>query len=111
MSHPKNTTASSPAQPIKTVELDFLDTPIDNRGLYLLKVGGGINAEDALHTAKVLASGMGQICQHMYDSLNYGELVYCDAMATLKFLSETVSTLVWSVEKGSASSVEVPGHE
>lgn len=109
--HPKNTTAPSPAQAIKTVGSSFLDTPIDNRGLYLLKVEGGINAEDALHTAKVLASGMGQICQHMHDSLNYGELVYCDAMSTLKFLSETVSTLVWSVEKGGASSVEVPGHE
>lgn len=73
--------------------------------------GGGINAEDALHTAKVLASGMGQICQHMHDSLNLGELAYCDAMATLKFLSETVSTLVWSVEMGSASSAEVSSHE
>lgn len=109
--HPKNTTTPSLAQAIKTVEVDFLDTPIDNRGLYLFKVGGGINAEDALHTAKVLSSGIGQICQHMHDSLNYGEPIYCDAITTLKFLSETVSTLVCSVEKGSASSVEVPGHE
>lgn len=109
--HPKNNTAPPPAQPTKTVERAFLDTPIDNRGLHLLKVGGGINAEDALHTAKVLASGMGQICQHMHDSLNLGELACCDAMATLKFLSETVSALVWSVEMGSTSSAEVSSHE
>lgn len=39
--HPENTTAPSLAQPIRTVERAFLDTPIDNRGLHLLKVGGG----------------------------------------------------------------------
>lgn len=102
MSHPKVNTTPPEAQPAKTVEREFLDTPIDNRGLYLLKVSAGVNAEDALHTAKVLSSGIGQICQHMHDSLNYGELVYCDGMAALKFLSETVSTLVWSVEQGIA---------
>lgn len=96
----KNTTASTSVQPTKTVELDFLDTPIDNRGLYLLKVQGGVNAEDALHTAKVLSSGFGQLCQHVHDSLNMGEPVYCDAMEALKFLGDTVSTLVWSVQRG-----------
>ncbi|QQE82908.1 hypothetical protein [Pseudomonas putida] len=99
----ENNTAPPPAQPTKTVELAFFDTPIDNRGLYLLKVESGVNAEDALQAAKVLASGMGQLCQHVHDSLNYGESVYCDAMEALKFLSETVSTLVWSVQKGVAS--------
>ncbi|MBS3183725.1 hypothetical protein JIQ88_01350 [Pseudomonas sp. PCH44] len=102
MSHPKNNTQQSPAQPAQTVEREFMDTPIDNRGLYLLKVSAGVNAEDALHTAKVLSSGIGQICQHMHDSVNYGELVYCDGMAALKFLSETVSSLIWSVEKAVA---------
>ncbi|QBF27478.1 hypothetical protein EXN22_17970 [Pseudomonas tructae] len=100
MSHPKNTTAQSPTQPTKTVETSFLDTPIDNRGLYLLKVEAGVNAEDALHTAKVLSSGAAQLCQHVHDSLNFGEPVFCDAMEALKFLSETVSTLVWSIQKG-----------
>lgn len=100
MSHPKNTTAPLPAQLAKTVELSFLDTPIDNRGLYLLKVEAGVNAEDALHTAKVLSSGFGQLCRHVHDSLNMGGPVYCDAMEALKFLGETVSALVWSVQRG-----------
>lgn len=101
--HPKNTTAPSPTQPTKTVETLFLDTPIDNRGLYLLRVEPGVGAEDALQTAKVLSSGMSQLCQHVHDSLNFGEPVYCDAMEALKFLGETVSTLVWSVQKGVAA--------
>ncbi len=100
MSHPKNNTAQTSVQPTKTVELNFLDTPIDKRGLYLLKVQAGVNAEDALHAAKVLSSGFGQLCQHVHDSLNMGEPVYCDAMEALKFLGDTVSTLVWSVQRG-----------
>lgn len=96
----KNNTAPSPAQPTQTVELSFLDTPIDNRGRYLLKVEAGVNAEDALETAKALSSGAAQLCQHVHDSLNYGESVYCDALIALKFLNETVSTLVWSVQRG-----------
>ena len=103
MSHPKSTTTLQPAQPTLTVERQFLDTPIDNRGMFLLRVEAGINAEDALHTAKVLSSGIGQLCQHVHDSLNYGEPVYCDAMEALKFLSETVSTLVWSVQAGTST--------
>ncbi|MCE1117449.1 hypothetical protein [Pseudomonas sp. NMI795_08] len=98
--HPKNTTTPPPAQPALTVERPFLDTPIDNRGMFLLKVEAGVNAQDALHTARVLSSGAAQLCQHVHDSLNYGEPVYCDALEALKFLSETVSTLVWSVEMG-----------
>ncbi|MBI6944372.1 hypothetical protein JET76_23905 [Pseudomonas putida] len=100
MSHPKNTTTPSLAQPTKTVETPFLDTPIDNRGLYLLKTEAGVNAQDALVTAKALSSGAAQLCQHVHDSLNYGEPVYCDALIALKFLNETVSTLVWSVQRG-----------
>lgn len=102
MSHPKNTTAPSPAQPILTTEIDFFSTPIDNQGLQLLTVAGGANAEDALRAARTLSSGMSQLCQHMHDSLNMGELAYCDGMAALGFLGETVSALIWSVEKSVA---------
>ncbi|MNO06722.1 hypothetical protein D3C81_2286200 [compost metagenome] len=45
---------------------------------------------------------MSQICQHMHDSLNMGEMAYCDGMTTLSFLAETVSALIWSVEKSVA---------
>ncbi|BBT39054.1 hypothetical protein [Pseudomonas putida] len=110
--HPENTTTPSPAQPTQTVELSFLDTPIDTRGLFLLKVEAGVNAEDALETAKVLSSGAAQLLQHVHDSLNYGEPVYCDALIALKFLNETISTLAWSVQRGiPASSAEVSSHE
>lgn len=105
MSHPKFTTTPPPAQSTKTTEISFFETPIDNRGLYLLKVEAGVNVEDALQTAKVLSSGAAQLCQHVHDSLNYGESVYCDALEALKFLNETVSTLVWSVQRG------LPAHD
>lgn len=100
--HPKNTTAPSPAQPILTSETGFLGTPIDNRGIQLLAVAPGVNAEDALRAARTLSSGMSQLCQHMHDSLNMGEMAYCDGMTTLSFLAETVSALIWSVEKSVA---------
>lgn len=99
----ENTTTPSPAQPIKTVEVDFFDTPIDNQAVQLLTVASGANAEDALRAARTLSSGMSQLCRHMHDSLNMGELAYCDGMAALSFLSETVSALIWSCEKGVAS--------
>ncbi|USS54879.1 MULTISPECIES: hypothetical protein [Pseudomonas] len=102
MSHPKNTTTPSPAQPILTSETGFLSTPIDNRGIQLLAVAPGANAEDALRAARTLSSGMSQLCQHLHDSLNMGEMAYCDGMATLSFLGETVSALIWSVEKSVA---------
>lgn len=100
MSQPKNTTGAQPTQQLKTVETGFWATPIDNRGLEILQVAEGLNIEDALEAAKTLSSGLGQICNHLYDSLNYGEMAYCDGAKTLAFLAETVSALVWSVQRG-----------
>ena len=98
----ENTTAPSPVQPMRTTEISFFETPIDNRGLQLFTVAAGANAEDALRAARTLSSGLSQIARHMHDSLNMGELAYCDGMAALSFLGETVSALVWSVEKSVA---------
>ncbi len=98
--HPKNSTTPHPAQDLLTAAVGFLETPIDNNGLQILQISPGIAVEDALETAKVLSSGLGQLCRHMHDSLNMGELSYCDGMTALEFLAETVSALVWSVQKG-----------
>ncbi|PWK31788.1 hypothetical protein [Pseudomonas sp. OV226] len=98
--HPKNSTTQLSAQALLTGCVGFCETPIDNRGVHLLRVAAGADVEDALETAKVLSSGLGQLCRHMHDSLNMGELAYCDGMAALGFLAETVSALVWSVQKG-----------
>lgn len=111
MSRPKNTTTPSLAQPILTRETGFLSTPIDNRGIQLLTVAPGTNAEDALRAARTLSSGMSQLCQHLHDSLNMGEMAYCDGMAALSFLSETVSALVWSVEKSVAGAAGRGGEQ
>lgn len=105
--HPKNSTTSLAPQVLLTAQVGFCETPIDNRGNQLLSVAPGANAEDALQTAKVLSSGLGQLCRHMHDSLNMGELSYCDGMAALGFLAETVSALVWSVQKGAEAAAEV----
>ena len=107
--HPKHSTNPLSSQALLTAEIGFLGTPIDNRGIQILKVSAGTNAEDALQTAKVLSSGLAQICQHLHDSLNMGELAYCDGVAALGFLAETVSALVWSVQKGAESSLEAGG--
>jgi len=77
----------------------------------MLAVVPGTNVEDALQTAKVLSSGLGQICRHLHDSLNMGELAYCDGVAALGFLAETVSALVWSVQKGAESLLEAGGEQ
>ncbi|WP_434558046.1 hypothetical protein [Pseudomonas sp. Z4-20] len=98
--HPKNSTNPLASQALLTGHVGFLNTPIDNRGIQMLAVAPGTNVEDALQTAKVLSSGLGQICRHMHDSLNMGELAYCDGVAALGFLAETVSALVWAAEKG-----------
>lgn len=98
----KNTTPPTLAQQILTAEIGFLETPIDNQGVQLLSVAAGANAVDALRAARTLSSGMSQLCRHMHDSLNMGEIAYCDGMSALSFLGETVSALVWSVEKSVA---------
>jgi len=100
MSRPENTTGISLVQQLMTVESCFGNTPIDNRGLMVFNVAGGTNVEDALETAKTLSSGLGQICDHMHDSLNMGELAYCDGVKTLAFIAEAVSALVWSIQRG-----------
>ncbi|WP_236170417.1 hypothetical protein [Pseudomonas parakoreensis] len=103
----ENSTNPIASQELVTALVGFYNTPIDNRGIQMLNVAPGTNAEDALQAAKVLSSGLGQICSHMHDSLNMGELAYCDGMAALGFLAETVSALVWSVQKGAAVDGEV----
>ncbi|RYY67200.1 MAG: hypothetical protein EOO12_01855 [Chitinophagaceae bacterium] len=105
----ENTTTPSPAQPILTSEVGFFSTPIDNRGIQLLTVTPGANAEDALRAARTLSSGMSQLCQHLNDSLNMGEMAYCDGMAALSFLGEAVSALIWSVEKNVADTADRGG--
>lgn len=100
MSRPENTTRIAATQQLLTVETDFGETPIDNRGLQVFHVASGINIEDALETAKTLSSGLGQICDHIHDSLNAGELMYCDGVKTLAFIAQAVSALTWSVQRG-----------
>ncbi|WP_434701514.1 hypothetical protein [Pseudomonas sp. D1-36] len=109
--HTKNSSNPLASQALLTGLVGFCDTPIDSRGIQLLNVAAGTNAEDAIQTAKVLSSGLGQICRHMHDSLNMGEIAYCDGMAALGFLAETVSALVWSVQKGAESSLEAGGEQ
>lgn len=103
MSHSKNTTEASSAQQILTRKIGLLDTPIANSSDQLLSVEPGMDAQDALRAARTLSAGMSQICQHMHDSLNYGGMTYCDGMAALGFLGETVSALIFSVEKSVAA--------
>jgi hypothetical protein len=106
MSRPENSKTHGVTQLPLTVAADFSNTPIDNRGLMVFGVTPGINAEDALQTARTLSSGVGQICDHMHDSLNMGETAYCDGLKTLAFIAEAVSALVWSVQRGMAPKAE-----
>lgn len=107
--HSKNSNNQPPTQDSLTTEQGFCETPIDNKGEYMLQVVAGIGARDAIQQARTLASGLGHICQHMHDSLNYGEMVYCDGMATLKFVADSVSALLWSVQRGLPSEIESSG--
>lgn len=100
--HPKNTTSPPAAQPILARKIGLLSTPIANSRDQLLSVEPGLDAQDALQAARTLSSGMSQLCRHMHDSLNYGEMVYCDGVAALEFLGETVNALIFSVEKSVA---------
>lgn len=106
MSRPENSKSVNVVQLPRTASADFSSTPIDNLGLMVFSVTAGINAEDALQTAKTLSSGLGQICDHMHDSLNMGEMAYCDGMKTLAFIAEAVSALVWSVQRGMTPKAE-----
>jgi hypothetical protein len=108
MSRPENSKTQNVTQQALTVEAGFGETPIDNRALMVFGVTPGVNAEDALHTARTLSSGLKQICDHMHDSLNMGEMAYCDGVKTLGFIAETVSALVWSVQRGLTPASDQP---
>lgn len=105
MTHPKNTNNQPAAQDSLTTEVDFCNTPISNTGTQMLQVVAGIDSRDAIQKARTLASGIGQICQHMHDSLNYGEMTYIDGMETLRFVAESVSAILWSVQRGLSSEI------
>ena len=105
----KNSNKQPVAQDSLTTAQGFCETPIDNKGEYMLQVVAGIGSRDAIQQARTLASGLGQICQHMHDSLNYSEMTCTDGMATLKFVAETVSALLWSVQRGLPSEIESAG--
>ncbi|QHF02419.1 hypothetical protein N015_08345 [Pseudomonas asturiensis] len=105
--HAKNSTTQEVTQQRLTAEIGFCDAPIDNRGVMIFNVAGGTNTEDALETAKVLSSGLHQICNHLHDSLNMGEMAYCDGVKALGFLAETVSALIWSVQRSANAAADV----
>jgi hypothetical protein len=105
--HPKNSTTPASVQALLTAVTGFCETPIDNKGTQMLQVVAGVDAADALQKAKTLSSGLGQICDHMHDSVNMGEMVYCDSVKTLAFIAETVSALIWSVQKSYRHAAEV----
>ena len=109
MSHPKNSNKQSVAQDSLTTEQGFCETPIDNKGEYMLQVVAGIGSRDAIQQARTLASGLAQICQTMHHSLNHDEYLYCDGMETLKFVADSVSAPLWSVQRGLPSEIESAG--
>lgn len=100
--NPESITTGPAAQALRTSAVGFCDTPIDNQARQMMQVMPGIDAADALQQAKVLSSGLGQLCRNLHDALNYGELAFCDGVAAMEFLAETVSALVRSVQKGEA---------
>jgi hypothetical protein len=101
----ENSNKQPAAQDTLTTVVEFCETPIAIRGERLLQVVAGIESRDAIQKARTLASGLGQICRHMHDSLNYGEMIYCDGMATLEFVAESINALLWSVQKGLPSEI------
>lgn len=105
----ENSNNQPAAQGSLTTVVDFCNTPISNTGSQMLQVAAGIDSRDAIQKARTLASGLGQICQHMHDSLNYGEMVYCDGMETLQFVAESVSAILWSVQRGLPSDNDSSG--
>lgn len=98
--NPENITTGPAAQALRTSAVGFCDTPIDNHARQMMQVMPGIESADALQQAKVLSSGLGQLCRHLHDSLNAGEMAYCDGVEAMAFLAETVTALVWAVQKG-----------
>lgn len=78
MSQPKNSNNQPVAQDALTTEVDFCNTPISNTRIQILQIFAGVESRDAIQKARTLASGLGQICRHIHDGLNYGEMVYCD---------------------------------
>lgn len=106
----KNSNNQSVAQDTLTTQVGFCETPIDNKGEYMLQVVPGIGSRDAIQQARTLSSGLAQICQTMHHSLNHGEYIYCDGMETLKFVADSVSALLWSVQKGLPSEIAEREH-
>ena len=97
MSRPENTSAPAAAQQLKTTKVDFANQCHGE----LLSVLPGVPAAEALQLARCLASGVQQIVGHLSDVINYGDnLGYMDEMLAIGFLSDTVASLVFSVERG-----------
>lgn len=104
MSRPENTPAPAAAQQLKTTKVDFANQCHGE----LLSVRAGVPAVEALQLARGLASGVQQILGHLSDAINHGEtLYYMDEMLAIGFLSDTVASLVFSVER----ELEVRGGE
>lgn len=96
MSRLENTPAPSAAQQLKTSKVDFANQCHGE----LLSVSAGVPAVEALQLARSLASGVHQILGHLSDAINHGETLYfMDEMLAIGFLSDTVASLVFSVER------------
>lgn len=96
MSRLENTPAPAAAQQLKTSKVDFANQCHGE----LLSVRAGVPAVEALQLARSLASGVHQILGHLSDVVNYGDnLGYMDELLAIGFLSDTVASLVFSVER------------
>lgn len=95
--HPKNSTTSKTSQYPLTRAIGFCEVPIDNSASMICTVVSGVDAVDALETARVLASGLRQICDNLHSTLNMGDMAYCDGIRTMSFVAEAVSALIRSV--------------
>ncbi|WP_430305296.1 hypothetical protein [Pseudomonas mosselii] len=91
MSHPKNTTAPSPAQLPGLNQMEFGD--LELQGVRLFTIQEGVGLIDGLRFAADIGEGVHQLANRLAASINDGELAYLSEVRALAFLGEVASTL------------------
>ncbi|WP_345956568.1 hypothetical protein Q9323_03110 [Pseudomonas fulva] len=96
MSHPKNTTAPSPAQLPSLNRMEFGQPNMGDPDLFA--INKDVPMEVGLQYAADVSEGLHQLTERLAFCVNYGEGVYLNELRALSLLADIATTITRSAQ-------------
>lgn len=96
MSHPKNTTAPSPAQLPNLNQMEFGQPNLGDPDLF--RINENVSMQVGLQYAADVSEGLHQLTERLAFCVNYGEDVYLNELRALSLLADIATTITRSAQ-------------